>query len=130
MFDAGEQEEDDDGGSSDEENAEGFFNNDNCIDNDNNNDNNNDPTVDTVQEDSGGVDTNTTNASTSTLSSATDVLDKWKYLRETLNMFVFNNGEPANPADIKTFIPDDYNPSNDTTTAFNSLGANGAVGHR
>ena len=120
MFDAGEQEEDDDGGSSDEENAEGFFNNNNCIDNDNNNDKDNDPTDDTVQEDSGGVDTNTTNASTSTLSSATDVLDKWKYLRETLNMFVFNNGEPANPADIKTFIPDDYNPSNDTTTAFNN----------
>ena len=113
MFDAREQEEDDDGESSDEENAEGFINNNNCVDD------NNSPTVDSIQEDSGGVDANNTSASTST-SSATDVLDKWKYLRETLNMFVFNNGEPANPADIKTFIPDDFNPSNDTTTAFNN----------
>ena len=113
LFDTGEQEEDDVGGSSDEENAEGFFNNNNGTDSDNDNDNDNDPTVDTFQEDSGGVDT-------STSSSATDVLDKWKYLRETLNMFVFNNGEPAHPADIKTFIPDDFNPSNITTTAFNN----------
>ena len=101
MFLANDRTEEEEGGTSDEDNGDGFNQKE---EEDSDNDESNVQQQENVEEG-----TSLSSSLSSSLSTPDLVAtDKWIHLRQIAEKFVFNNGDLADPSDINTFIPEDF----------------------